>query len=197
MQPRGEPSQIGRHAGSHHEDGVRSSRVTRARPRQAGYASSLCYSPDMLIEVSERRIRLVRPRSFAGLMTLYESNHVRLARLLGDPARLPDVAVTHAARDLPLHLRVLERCRYTTTLHMTYFFPLERGGSVPDPDLVVKVYHDARLAEACSCAVQHHHRALTPYACRSADELEARWLMNVMFNKWLEFCLEKGHNITI
>ena len=29
-----------------------------------------------------------RPRSFAALMSLYESNHVRFLRLAGDPARL-------------------------------------------------------------------------------------------------------------
>ena len=38
----------------------------------------------MFIETLGERVRLVRPRSFAGLMTLYEGNHVRLRQLLGN-----------------------------------------------------------------------------------------------------------------
>ena len=54
----------------------------------------------MFVETIEQRVRLVRPRSFAGLMTLYESNHVRLKQLLGNLRRLPESAVS-VAGDLP------------------------------------------------------------------------------------------------
>lgn len=146
----------------------------------------------MLVTIVEDRISLAAPRSFAGLMTLYEANYVRLAQLVGAPERLPDHGRSTAREDLPLHFTVLERCRYTTALHLTYWFP--RGvGAVADPDLVVRVYHDARLAEACSCSPRHHHRALTPYAREAASELDRRWLMNVMLAKWLEYCIEQEH----
>ena len=125
-------------------------------------------------------------------MTLYETSYLRLRRLLGDPAQLAACSVSSAAADLPLHVEVLERAPYTTTLRMTYWFAAG-GAPIADPDLVVRVYRDARLAEACSCAARPHHRALSAYALRASTEVERRWLMNVMLSKWLEYCLEAGH----
>ncbi|HEV2111954.1 MAG TPA: DUF1249 domain-containing protein, partial [Gammaproteobacteria bacterium] len=93
----------------------------------------------MFIETVEHRVRLVRPRSFAGLMTLYESNHVRLRQLLGNLRRLPDTAVSSSSRDLDLYLAVEERSRYTTGLHMTYWFESALDRSA-DPDLRLRIY---------------------------------------------------------
>ena len=146
----------------------------------------------MFIETVEHRVRLVRPRSFAGLMTLYESNHVRLRQLLGSLHRLPDEAVSVSARDLDLYLTVEERSRYTTALHMTYWF--EDGfGRKPDPDLRLRIYHDARLAEAVSCSEAPRHEALRGIWRPAHSELEQRWSLNILLNKWLEFCLDNRH----
>jgi len=148
----------------------------------------------MLVTIAERGVVLVEPRSFTGLMTLYETNFLRLRWLLGDPARLPLHAVSVAADDLPLHLRVLERAPYTTVIHLTYWFPA--GACLAaDPDLTVRVYRDARLAEACACAPRPHHRALSPYARAASGALEQRWIMNVMLGKWLDFLLASDHQL--
>lgn len=101
----------------------------------------------MFIETVGQRVRLVRPRSFAGLMTLYASNHVRLRQLLGNLRSLPSGSVSTSPTDLSIHLILNERSRYTTTLHMTYWFEV-RGLMLTDPDLLLRIYHDARLAEA-------------------------------------------------
>lgn len=146
----------------------------------------------MFVTIVGDRIGLAPARSFAGLMTLYETSYLRLRRLLGDPALLAARSVSSAAADLPLHIEVLERAPYTTTLRMTYWFATGVAPSA-DPDLVVRVYRDARLAEACSCSARPHHRALSAYARQAPTELERRWLMNIMLNKWLEYCLEVGH----
>jgi len=146
----------------------------------------------MFIETVEHRVRLVRPRSFAGLMTLYESNHVRLRQLLGNLRRLPDTAVSSSSRDLDLYLAVEERSRYTTGLHMTYWFEsaLDRN---PDPDLRLRIYHDARLAEAMSCSDAPRHEALRKVWRPASSALEQRWTLNILLNKWLEFCLDNHH----
>jgi len=91
--------------------------------------------------------RPTRPLTFTGLMTLYESNYVRLGWLLPDADKLDGERISSPGVDLPLHARLLERARYTTTIHLTYFFADERE-RVADPDLTVRLYHDARLAEA-------------------------------------------------
>jgi uncharacterized protein YqiB (DUF1249 family) len=75
---------------------------------------------------------------------------------------------------------------------MTYFFEddIER---VADPDLKIRIYHDALLAEAMECTRRHRHDVLKDFDTRPGGELSRRWARNVMLNKWLEYCSEKGH----
>lgn len=145
----------------------------------------------MFIETVRHRIQLVRPRSFAGLMALYESNHARLRQLLGDVSVLPLQAVSSSNTDMCLHVTRAERCRYTTSLHMTYHFNSALGVEC-DPDLRLRVYHDARLAEAMSCCEQPRHDALRGLLSHGS-ELDRRWSLNILLNKWLEYCLDHGH----
>jgi uncharacterized protein YqiB (DUF1249 family) len=57
----------------------------------------------------------------------------------------------------------------------------------------VRIYHDARLGEALSCRREHAHKALGAVRPTPRGELERRWSMNIMLNKWLEFCIDHGH----
>jgi len=102
--------------------------------------------------------------------------------------------VSESADDLPLHLSLVERSRYTTTVRMTYYFDDEEG-QVADPDLLVRIYHDALLVEAMACTPRHRHEALRDFDTRPGAELSRRWVRNVMLNKWLEYCAEKGHRL--
>src|SRR5687768_1282372 len=88
-----------------------------------------------------------RPRSFVALMALYESNYIRLGTLAGDLARLSGELRSSILDDCDLLLKVTERSPYTTTLQMTYLLPTP---PLPAeyPDMRVRIYHDARLAEA-------------------------------------------------
>jgi len=127
-----------------------------------------------------------RPGSFVSLMTLYESNYIRLGWLAGDLRVLAGEHRSRRAGDVELKLTVLERSPYTTMLQLTYAFG--RDGEAPDaPDLAVRVYHDARVAEAHAFG---HGRARM--AADEAD-LSSRWARNVMLNKWLEYCVDRGH----
>jgi uncharacterized protein YqiB (DUF1249 family) len=140
--------------------------------------------------------RMTRPGSFAALMTLYESNYVRLGWLLPDVRSAEPEQSSIVPGDLPLYLTVLERTRYTTTLCMTYYFD-EDGLRIADPDLQVRVYHDARLAEAMACTHHHRHAALREFDTGPGVELNRRWARNVMLNKWLEYCADRGHRFTV
>ncbi|HZX25347.1 MAG TPA: DUF1249 domain-containing protein [Woeseiaceae bacterium] len=135
---------------------------------------------------------VVRPRSFAGLMTLYESNYLRLLRMAPTLRAMKGGHVSRVGGDCDLHLSVLERTPYTSTLAMTYRFE-EAGGSIADPDLTVRVYFDGCLAEAMHLADQHHHELFRRLASEFRRELDSRWARNVMLNKWLEYCLDRGH----
>ena len=134
-----------------------------------------------------------RPGSFVGLMTLYESNFIRLGWLVGDLRGLAPEQRSRVADDCELKLTLLERGPYTTMLQLTYAFEPAAGGAAwPDaPDLAVRVYHDARVAEAHAFGVS----ASRPGGRAAADggDLGSRWTRNVMLNKWLEYCVDRGH----
>lgn len=125
-----------------------------------------------------------RPRGFVALMGLYESSFLRLARLAGELRRLPDRSRSHVAGDCTLLLAVTERSRYTSELTMTYLLPTAKAGTGVEcvPDLRLRLYHDARLLEACGSDEPQER------------ELGRRWGRNLMVNKWLEYCLERGHS---
>lgn len=150
----------------------------------------------MLIDIDKQGVHVVRAGSFRGLMALYENNWRRLVQLLG-PARLremPDEMVSAVPGDLDLHLQVQDRSPYTTTFRLTYFFD-SAGETDADPDLNVRIYYDARVAEALSCRrLHHHHQLLGRFATNAQDELARRWQRNILLNKWLEYCLERGHS---
>lgn len=134
---------------------------------------------DMLTRVSWR----TKPRSFVALMALYESNYIRLCALAGNLASLAGEHRCSVAGDCELVLRVSERCPYTTSFTLTYRLP----GDPPEyPDMRVRIYHDARLVEAQEWAL----------ASAAERELDQRWTRNVMLNKWLEYCLERGHRFS-
>jgi uncharacterized protein len=129
-----------------------------------------------------------RPRSFAALMGLYESNYIRLAWLTGPPGALDGTHVSQVAGDCDLLLTVTGRGPYTTMLRLTYLIA-ERDERLERPDLCVRVYHDARLAEAQSWEGQAERG-------RTERELHQCWTRNVMLNKWLEYCVERGHRFS-
>jgi uncharacterized protein YqiB (DUF1249 family) len=132
------------------------------------------------------------PRSFVALMSLYESNYLRLALLAGNLKALADVRTSRVADDCDLRLTVTERSPYTTSFDLTYLF-LQDDGVSTYPDMRVRVYHDARLVEAQEWASQHDHEALRRLRGQAERELDQRWARNTMLNKWLEYCIDRGH----
>jgi uncharacterized protein YqiB (DUF1249 family) len=134
-----------------------------------------------------------RPVSFVSLMTLYESNYIRLGGLVGDVRPMAGRIVSTAPSDCDLHLEIVEQSPYTSVLRLTYFFE-DAGVQVADPDLEVRVYHDARLAEASRCARWVRHPGLESIRSSLSMGLGERWLRNMLLNKWLDYCVDRGHS---
>jgi uncharacterized protein YqiB (DUF1249 family) len=135
-----------------------------------------------------------RPRSFVSLMTLYESNYIRLGWLAPELRRLRGSFVSQVAGGPALELSVVEQCRYTTAFRMTYLLE-EDAAMTREPQLDVRVYHDARLAEACGTGPVHPRlRGLAAGVAASRGE---RWTCNMLLNKWLEYCVESGHRFAV
>ena len=135
-----------------------------------------------------------RPVSFVSLMTLYESNYIRLRGLVGEVRALSGRMVSSVPGDLDLHVEALEHSPYTSIMRLTYFFA-DAEAALAEPDLEVRVYHDARLAEASRCSQRVRHPGLASLQAGLPSALDARWRRNMLLNKWLDYCTERGHRI--
>ena len=137
---------------------------------------------------------IAKPRSFVGLMALYESNYIRLLGLIPELERLDGCFRSRVAGDCDLHVEILERSRYTVTLSLTYHFETDDGLLV-DPDMTVRAYLDGQLAEVLGIGRRQRHPALRKLVREHREELDRRWQRNMVLNKWLDYLAEQGHLI--
>ncbi len=135
---------------------------------------------------------IIKPKSFVGLMSLYESNYLRLLRLIPELDRLDGCYRSRVAGDCDLCVEIIERCRYTVTLSLTYFFE-DENGRIADPDVTVRAYLDGQLAESMNLSGEHRNAELRRLAREHRLELNERWQRNVLLNKWLEYLTDQGH----
>ena len=148
---------------------------------------------------------IFRPGTFTGLMTLYESNYVKLFQLIEDfetfMEKAPERTISHTDLDCDLQLELKLKEKYTTTLNLTYLLYMEDeiGVNAPvlEPDLTVRVYHDAKLIEVMDRLEEHRHQKLHELHKTHSCELDTRWKNNMMLNKWLDYLLEVGHGFSI
>lgn len=129
---------------------------------------------------------------FHGLMSLYEENYVRFNQLVCNLDDVSEQSLSRRIGDVDLHLRILERHKYTTTVLLTYRFWCEEG-EVSTPDIKIRLYHDTRQAEAIACRRQDRKCSgrFDRNACHS--NMQWRWRINHFLFKWLNYCLKSGH----
>ena len=133
-----------------------------------------------------------KPRSFIGLMSIYESNYLRLLKLIPELDRIDGCFHSRVAGDCDLHVEILERSRYTVTLSLTYHFETDEGLLV-DPDMTVRAYLDGQLAEVMAIGSRQRHPSLQRLVTAHGRHLDRRWRRNVVLNKWLDYLSEQGH----
>ena len=151
-----------------------------------------CYIDGMLLDSELVPQTIVKPKSFVGLMALYESNYLRLLRLIPEIGRLDGCFVSRVAGDCDLYVEIIETDRYTVTLSLTYRLVTDEG-LLADPDMTVRVYLDGQQAEVLSIGERQRHTALRRLVLEHRQELDRRWRFNVVLNKWLEYLSDQGH----
>ena len=137
---------------------------------------------------------ILKPKSFVGLMSLYESNYLRLLQLIPELNRLDGCFRSRVAGNCDLHVEILERSRYTVTMSLSYFF-YEEGERIADPDMKVRAYLDGQLAESMTFFGEHQKPEFRRLSRSHRRELDTRWRRNIILNKWLEYLMDQGHLI--
>lgn len=135
------------------------------------------------------------PQSFAALMEMYEANYIRLRQLIPHILDWEGSAVSRVSGALDLHVRVLEQSRHTTTLWLSYEFGAECPDKHHKPDLVVRLYSDARQAEVLSRVCRLDEIDIRRQQGDLDTMLACKWRLNRFLYKWLGYCLRQGHKI--
>ena len=127
-------------------------------------------------------------------MALYESNYLRLLRLIPEIDRLDGCFRSRVAGECDLYVEVIETSRYTVTLSLTYHLATD-AGMLLDPDMTVRMYLDGQQAEVLAIGEKQRHAALRRLVFEHREELDRRWRCNTVLNKWLEYLSDQGHLI--
>lgn len=126
------------------------------------------------------------------LMGLCEENYRALKRLAPDLSTLrgPFLSCDQDGPDLLLEVR--EQARFTTIFRLTHLFsaPQDIGCWRPDPDALLRAYHDAGQVEVLDL----RQTALPVFNHYRYPALQAKWKANLFLAKWLSYCLTRGHH---
>lgn len=133
---------------------------------------------------------------FGEHMAQCEENFARLARLLphtaqGDAWQFGiDTPGNAPAR---IELVVIERSRFTTTLSITQHGLLTWLGA---HQLIVRMYHDARVAEVIACQKGRQLREYYTYPNANMFHEDEKVQLNRYLGEWLSHCLRHGHSLS-
>ena len=126
---------------------------------------------------------------------MYEVNYIRIRKLCGDRISMPSAAVSRVSEGMDLHLQVLVRTKYTSTIALTHYFTGSEAGLVAYPDIKLKIYYDSLQAEVLPRCCHLNLRTFSHDATHFF--LLKRWRMNRFLFKWLSYCDRQGHSFRV
>ncbi len=141
-----------------------------------------------------RIARIPRISRFGWLMGLYAENFSKLTRLFEPADLVPGIHVSSIGDGLDLRLDIIEQHRFTTELRMTYGVRDPQTGE-PDPSSFIRLYRDARQAEATHCYVGRRWQDVIGMYPPAEAVIGHRLRMNTFLSKWLDYLAEGGHGV--
>lgn len=141
--------------------------------------------------VSQVAPLLERAPTVGQLLDLSEENYRLLLEIAPRLRHQQGLLRSERPGHMDLYLEILEQTPYTTVVHLTYYFSHHRG-QVPDPDAVLRVYHDAAQIEV----VDLRQSALPLVAGYQHPSLLNKWKVQLFLSKWLAYCRHQGHDFS-
>ncbi|MBE02639.1 DUF1249 domain-containing protein [Marinobacter lutaoensis] len=90
-----------------------------------------------------------------------------------------------------VRIQVLQTARYTETLLLEQTH--NAGRWLNNPEMTVRVYHDAAMAEVISCYRDRRIAPANDYPNRFMHHPDEKVQVNAFLADWLDFCLRFGH----
>jgi uncharacterized protein YqiB (DUF1249 family) len=132
-------------------------------------------------------------------MALCEANYARLLKLMPDidACQQREFIVDMAQGQSVVSIVVQERFKFTCTLSIAQK-PISKGGcdmisALISPTLIVRLYHDAKMAEVISPAKKSQYRGKYSYPNKSMLQIDEKIQLNEYLAQWLSHCLTHGY----
>lgn len=137
---------------------------------------------------------IAEPNSFVGLMTLYESNYIKLNHLF------PKIKQYDADRSIKspfgndINLGINKKTKYTMIISMTYSF--EESEIIEyEPNLTIKIYFDSRSAEVIGIGKLSKKSKLRDITYQNKNIINQLWRRNIILNKWLDYIIDCDYSV--
>jgi len=125
------------------------------------------------------------------LPELHTSVFRALNVLLPDGLGRSDSLVSRLETGPDLYLQVIERHDYTSFLRLTYVIGDQQQHN---PNAHIRVYHDARMAEATAFSPEQGIQRLAGPELPMHGLVVRNWRLNRALLKWLDHLLAQGHS---
>jgi len=134
------------------------------------------------------------PGSFVGLMTLYESNYIKLNYLFPKIRQYNTDKTIKSLFGNDIHLGINKKTKYTMIISMTYSFE-EIDIIEYEPNLTIKIYFDSRSAEVISVGKLNKKSRLRDITYQNKNIINHLWRRNIILNKWLDYIIDCDYSI--
>lgn len=127
-------------------------------------------------------------------MAQCEANYMRLMKLMPDLDECDErtYQVSWPDHQACLRLEVEERFTYTSTLLVSQQHDHESPWLEP-PTLVVRLYHDASMAEVICMRRRKQLAGVYSYPNKQMSHPDEKIQLNQYLGEWLSHCLSHGH----
>ena len=137
---------------------------------------------------------IAEPNSFVGLMTLYESNYIKLNHLFPNIKQYDDDRSIKSPFGNDIQLGVNKKTKYTMIISMTYSF--EESEIIEyEPNLTIKIYFDSRSAEVIGIGKLSKKNKLRDITYQNKDIINQLWRRNIILNKWLDYIIDCDYSV--
>ncbi|GLX79574.1 phosphohydrolase [Thalassotalea insulae] len=138
---------------------------------------------------------IYRPR-LSNLMNLCEVNYMMLLRLLADKEQVGEIRCFFISDFLSYSIRVNEVTRYTSLITMKQDASIgnQHLSDYFSPKMVIRLYHDARLAEVVSNQDVWAIKPRYDYPNQAMHLPDEKQQINEFLKEWLQLSLQLGQS---
>ncbi len=127
--------------------------------------------------------------------TLYKHSYKLLIQLAPDLNFLqPGDALKSGSKcSMDLNLDLLEKQAENSVIALSHYYQHASGDRIPDPDMIIRVNHQAAIAEALTYQDSTVYQQV--YGDENRFNPKLKMSLNSFLKQWLKNCLMQGHQL--